>query len=310
MDRLGFELPEFTRIMWVSDRARQVWEPRLDRIRDAWMRMEWLAVAAGIRRCCVTFATPEDFLKRGAEWADLGLNPLPLELQGVSQYSYSNRSVAYEPGQRFVFRFVVGKPADVIAFRAAYRTNDEKAIAGFLGYPACCYEFFRRVWIEEGRVDTTWSMAVATAAPVNGDRVLRVAGPPEANILWRWMGVRPVSHLPCRLDCPETVGLGKKLMEMGRQAGYHQEMEWMREILSWPVEWSGLHGIAEIKTPVLKVSSNTDATARKYVVQRAGDSYPLEGVHGLNFPYQVPERLYLTESRGFRQGLVNPLPLV
>ena len=31
------------------------------------------------------------------------------------------------------------------------------------------------------------------------------------------------------------------------------------EILSWPVEWSVLHGIAEIKTPIFRVISRSDA---------------------------------------------------
>jgi hypothetical protein len=153
-------------------------------------------------------------------------------------------------------------------------------------------------------------MAARSAAPVNGDRVLRVDGPPEANLLWRWLGIRAVSHLPCRFDCPETVALGRKLLDVGRRAGFGDEMDWLREILRWPVEWSALHGIAEIKTPVLKISTNTDATARKYVVQRPGDSFPSEGVSGLNFPFQLPERLHVTESRGFKQGLLNPLAIV
>jgi hypothetical protein len=310
MEKLGFTLPEFTRLTWVNDRAREAWEPRLSRIRQAWMEIEWLAVAEGVRRCCITFASPQDFLVKGPQWADLGLNALPLELHSVSNYSYQNRTEALDPSKPFVFRFVLGKPADVVAFKAAYGVSDEEAIAAFLGYPTCCYEFYRRVWVDEGQVDTTWPMAVATAAPVNGDRLLRVSGPPEANILWRWVGIRAVSHLPCRFDCPYTAAVGKKMLEVGRRNGYAEEMDWLQEILRWPVEWSCLHGIAEIKTPLLKVSTNTDATPWKYVVQRPGDSFPSEGPSGLNFPFQVPERLHLTESRGFRQGLVNPLPIV
>jgi hypothetical protein len=233
-----------------------------------------------------------------------------VEIQGVSNYTYYNRGKAYDPGKPFVFRFVLGKPADVIAFKAAYGINDERAIADFLGYPACCYEFYRRVWVDEGQVDTTWPMAVGTLGPVNGDRVLCLSGPPEANILWRWMGVRAVSHLPCRFDCSHTVALGHRLLDVGRRNGFGEEMAWLEEILRWPAEWSALHGIAEIKTPVLKVTTNTDPTAHKYVVQRQGDSFPAEAPSGLNFPYQVPERLHLTGSRGFRQGLENPLPIV
>lgn len=310
MDRLGFELPEFTRTVWVNDRAREVWGPRLTRIRNAWLAIEWLAVAAGVRKCCITFATPEDFLTRGVEWARLGLNSLPVELQGVRHYSYAGRSAAFEPGKPFVFRFVVGAPQDVVAFHDAYQASDEKAIAAFLGYPTCCYELYRRVWVEEGLCDTTWPMAVATKAPAEGERTIEVEGPPESNILWRWMGVRAVSHLPCSFHCEATVALGKKLLDVGRRAGYAEEMDWVLEVLRWPVEWSALHGIAEIKTPIMKVSTKTDATARKYVVQRRGDSYPAEGAQGLQFPYQMPDRFHLTDSRGFKQGLLNPLPLV
>lgn len=310
MDRLRFELPEFTRTLWVSDRAREVWEPRLTRIRDAWMAIEWLAVAAGVRKCCVTFATPEDFILRGVEWAKLGLNSLPVALHSVQHYSYAGRAAAVEPGKPFVFRFVLGAPRDVASFHEAFQAGDEKQIAAFLGYPPCCYEFYRRVWVEEGLCDTTWPMAVATKAPAEGGRTIEVEGPPESNILWRWMGVRAVSHLPCSFHCPATVALAERLLDVGRRAGFAAEMDWLLEVLRWPVEWSALHGIAEVKTPILKVSTKTDATGRKYVVRRRGDSYPAEGVQGLHFPYQAPGRLHLTDSRGFKQGLLNPLPLV
>jgi hypothetical protein len=65
-------------------------------------------------------------------------------------------------------------------------------------------------------------------------------------------------------------------------------MDWLPEILSWPIEWSALHRIAEIKTPVLKAFTRTDATPCKDTVRRQGDSYPLEGIRGLNFPHRLP----------------------
>jgi SAM-dependent methyltransferase len=106
------------------------------------------------------------------------------------------------------------------------------------------------------------------------------------------------------------VAHGKKLLDAGRRAGFATEMDWILEILHWPVEWSALHGIAEIKTPILKISTKTDATAKKYLIQRRGTRYPVEGAQGLKFPYQMPDHLHLTDSKGFKQGLHNPLPLV
>ena len=80
-------------------------------------------------------------------------------------------------------------------------------------------------------------------------------------------------------------------------------MDWLLEILSWPIEWSALHGIAEIKTPVLKASTRTDAAPCKYTVRRQGDNYPLEGIRGLNFPYRLPPQRILNGSRELQRDL-------
>jgi hypothetical protein len=206
---------------------------------------------------------------------------------------------------------VVGRPADVQAFRAAWTASDDEAIGRLLGYPECCRTFFRRVWVDDRMVDTTWPMARVSAGETNGARSLSVAGPAAANILWRWMGVRAVPHLPCRVDCEKTIALGERLVEVGWLSGHGAEMDWLLEILSWPVEWSALHGIAEVKTPVLKVSTRTDATASRYVVRREGTDYPAEGARGLQFPYRAPARAArFTGSASFRRGLSQVLPEV
>lgn len=307
MERLDFVLPDFTRLSWASGRARETWEPRLRRIGRAWFDLEWLSVAAGLRACGLKFASPEEFVAQAGEWAKHGLSGLPLKIQGLAPGPYSSTAAPAELGKPFVFRLVIAAPPDIIAFKTAWDDGDDERIGQLLGYPACCYRFYRRVWVDENLLDTTWPMALAGAALPNGDRCLEVSGPAEANILWRWMGVRAVPHLPCRFDCPETVALGQKLIALGRAKGYDREMDWLLEILSWPVEWSALHGIAEIKTPILKVSARTDATPVKYVVRRTGTAYPGEGAQGLAFPYRTAAGPLLTQSPGFRSGLANPI---
>lgn len=37
------------------------------------------------------------------------------------------------------------------------------------------------------------------------------------------------------------------------------------------------------------------------------ETFPLEGVQGLNFPYRIPRKLLLTQSPGFQSGLDNPI---
>src|SRR5262249_31321018 len=119
-----------------------------------------------------------------------------------------------------------------------------------------------------------------------------------------------VPHLPCRFDCVPSVEAADRFLALGRAAGYAEEMDWLIDMLSWPIEWSALHGIAEIKTPVFKITTMTDATPEKYVVRQHGRSSPEEGSQGLTFPYRRPEHLLITDSPGFRRGLENPIPLV
>ena len=306
MRRLPFRLQDFTRICWASDSAREVWQPRIGRISNAWLEIEWRAVVAGLRSCCITMASPEQFVQRAPRWAQNGLTALPLTMAGVAA-SYSSTSVAVQAGKPFVFRMVLGSPKDVSRFKEAFDGSDDRAIGELLGYPACCREFFKRVWVDDAMVDTTWPMAAATDGAEVRDALIEVSSPPKSNILWRWMGVRPVSHLPCSFACEATIELADRLIEVGRKHGFAEEMDWMLQILDWPVEWSALHGVAEIKTPILKVSTRTDATPCKYTVRYKGRSTPPEAAQGLRFPFLAASSPILTESDGFRRGLENPI---
>ncbi len=308
--RLNFQLPDFTRFCWVSDSARSIWEPRLARITNAWLEIEWSSVIAGVRQCCLTSLTPEDLVAKAGEFAKYGLCALPLEMFGISQYSYSSISLPREPGKTFVFRVVIGKPESVWQFKQAFSVGDNFLIGELLGFPECCREFFQQVWVEQSCVDTTWQMAFNTVEPTKlteDTRLIKVKGSPYNNILWRWMGIRSVPHLPCSFDCQHTISFGEKLMQVGLSAGYEQEMDWLLQILNWSVEWSALHGIAEIKTPILKVSTLTDATAYKFTVQRQGENEADEGARGLNFPYQTPRKPLFTSSSAFERGIKNPI---
>lgn len=159
MKRLDFTLPDFTRIIWVNGRARKTWQPILKRITNAWLEIEWLSIVEGIRPCSLTAVTPEQLIQKGGQWAEHGLNNLPLAIQGISNYSYSNTSTEVEPGKPFAFRIVVGKPHHVIEFKRAWDTDDDKSIAKLLGYPDCCMDFYRESWVKHGLIDTTWPMA-------------------------------------------------------------------------------------------------------------------------------------------------------
>ena len=307
-DRLGHVLPDFTRISWVSDQARAVWEPRISRIGAAWAEIEWRSVASGLRRCALTSVSSEQLVQRSAEWAAHGLSAMPVAMSGTSP-GYASTSVAPRVGEPFEYRVAVGALANVAALKTAIDGGDDSTMGRLLGFPDCCITFFRKTWVDDGCVDTTWAMAA------NGGRVdasgrqieIDAEAPFQANILWRWIGPRAVPHLPVLFACRATVNFANTLMTLARELGRGAEMEWLEEILSWPASWSALHGIAEVKTPVLKASTRTDATAHEFVVRRSGNRVPAEAAAGLGFPFRSPDRPALTHSLAFRKGLEAPI---
>ncbi len=289
IDRLPFALPNFTRHSWVSDQARQIWEPRLNRICTAWPNVEWLSIIDGVRPCALVGLSPQVLSATIPQWSAHHLSALGLPMSPAET----------PPG---IVLAVVGTLEDVTRARDAWVARADDALGRLLGYPDCCRKFFREVWVDQSSMDTTWAMAANTTAPKDAVITLESGHANLANILWRWMGVRAVPHLPCQFDCGESIQFGEQLLRVAERAGYTEEVEWIQEVLSWPVEWSALHGIAEIKTPILKISTRTDATASKYVVRWTGTGYPQEGATGLRFPYRAPTRQIMTEGRSFQLG--------
>lgn len=298
-----YVMPDFKRVAWVDDRARAVWEPRLRRIAAAWTEVEWLSVPAGLRACAIVTMAPGVFVQRARAWAGLGLGALPLSMHG-------HGTTTAVPRQIDSFRVAVAAPKDLAALTHALDRSDEAALAGLLGVPACC-SAHRRMWTARAALDPTWP--IAAGGPLHhhtcdhSDRVVDAQGPWQTNILWRWLAVCAMPHLPCSLDCEPSRDIADRLHDLGRQAGYGQEMDWMREILSWPSEWTALHGIAIVSTPILKISARTDVTDRKFTVRRPGDVYPAEGAIGLCFPYRRQAAHRFTASKAFGIGAEHAL---
>jgi len=285
-DRLPGLLPDFTRRIWTSDAARLVWEPRLQKIGQAWSELERESVVYGIRGAALKEVAP-DHLAAVMRWAaERGVMAVVLgQVPQTVEYSSTARSL--RPGEAWTYKVVYLRPATAPRWLQAWDHSDHETLGTLLGYPECCRRFFDRVWIQEQCVDTTWAMIGG-----EGDtREVEITTTPFQNILLRWLGPRWVPHLPCSFSCIPTLRSGEAFRWLAQKLGFHDEVQWLMKILSWPVEWTALHGIAEIKTPVVKLATRTDLTAGKYAVRVPGDQYPLEGAKGIRFPYRTGAQL-------------------
>jgi hypothetical protein len=288
-DYLDFVLPAFVRIAWTSDTARQVWLPRFQAVIRACVKTELMASAFGVRKCALMLISDKDLPELEPFWQSRGLTALKLKLQPGTTLP--------APSQ-----YAVGSAQDVKTFEEACNTQNPHYIGELLGYPACCRDSFQKHCIAEKLLDPIFTMADTGLHSSNAKPVFEVSGPIFTNVFWKPIGIRAVPHLPCRFDCDATCSWGQSFLQATAELGFHDELSWLRQILSWPAEWSALHGIAEIKTPILKISTRTDATSHKLVVRRLGDHYPAEGAQGLCFPYQTPQNT-MTESPAFQRGL-------
>jgi hypothetical protein len=292
-DRLDFRLPDFLRMSWVSNAARAQWAPRFRRLASACAEMEQHSVIGGIRSCTLLKIAPNDLSRRIEYLATHNLEVLPLELKiGGRGLPADARTSQPDSGSgRLHFAIAVGAASVLATLKPAWDAQDHAAIGALLGFPPCCVDFFKREYRQNGRLDTVWPMALArtTAAPACTEPTVtecEASGPWQTNIFWRAAGLRAVPHRPCSFVCSATIDLARRLVAAGRDVGLAEEMSWLEEILSWPVVWSALHGIAELKSPVVRMITRTDATARKYTISRRGESVPAEAARGLVAPYR------------------------
>lgn len=249
-------MSEWSRLVWASTRARQVWEPRLHAIQAAWSRIEATSVVEGIRPAGLVFDMP----------TVPGLAIVPVETH----------------------RWAIGTPLTSGQLAAAFMRRDDETVGHLSGYPPCCRRFFGDTWAR-GTMDTTGQMDGA------------VDGPIECNILGRWLGVRFVMHLPCSWECEATVGRAQSFRKLWPE----QEYRWAAEILSWPVQWSAVNGIAEIVYPVCKVAAQT-TKGMKATIRRHGIP-PEEAASGVRFPFNVgrPIKILLNNKVAIANGFAT-----
>ena len=86
----------FTRICWVTPKAKQKWGPKLSQINKAWAEITWLSVFHGLRSCCVVSVNYAELIGKSAEWMKRGLGMVPIE----NEDGGPGRGVACNRGSR------------------------------------------------------------------------------------------------------------------------------------------------------------------------------------------------------------------
>jgi siroheme synthase len=289
VDPLPFRLGGFLGVAWTSARARENWAPRLSQVRDVVRDVEWRSVANGERACALFSGNDTGNTSLQHESAAHGLSWCAVSEadKALGHYWLTEKAIARSPSRQAV---VIANDRHLAEFLAAWRQGDYGVVGHMLGVPACCVETCQETCGDGQLIDPTWVYATRRNPDMQTNEITvssSEARVDATNTLLRWVGLRAVSYFPCSYECPATADVARKLEHTAEAAGSSREWEWLMTILSWPAEWTALHGIAEVRTPILKFRTATDATASKYTVRWAGRSFPQDGAAGLGFPYRA-----------------------
>ncbi|MHA2047338.1 MAG: DUF483 domain-containing protein [Candidatus Thorarchaeota archaeon] len=278
-------MKEFTRTQWTDYNARDVWEPRFRQISRMSRKVEVETVLNRLRDVAMPALVLYEF--NGLKLP----RPLVAKILGVhsAPQVFHNQVVPWKEGEPFNLRTVIGKEDDVNSFMKAYCNREDTLVGTLLGYPKCCSEAFTQRWKIQNQRDFTWDMM-----GVKNNLNTAVIDPfYRLNPMYSKLGLRYIYHMPCSVRCVKSNSMANAYRKLWGK----EESRWLDEIFRWPVEWSSLHGAAEIRTPVCKIITDTDPTDVEQVIQFPRRGYPDEGAVGNRFPYTGEEELH--SNNGF-----------
>lgn len=299
---MGQNLPqEFVKINWVSSVARERWQPIFTGCSNFFTNLEIASVRNGLRRATIQTCPPEKLEQMALVLLESGLTVTPIDKIPKSDiYASSGRLLG--PNEPWDYKVAIGKFDAIQDLAKAYKNGDNQKIGWVLGYPNCCIEFFNKYWVTTGWIDTSYLMSQG----IEDHYVFS----PYCNILLRWLGVRYVSHLPCSFECGRTAVIGDNNYKLAVDLGWRTAADELLDILSWPVEWSGLHGIGFVTTPVCRVTFRTDMYRKPERVRLHGKKQPKDGAYSLTFPHKDranPNGFYRQEDETRAHNLILDL---
>lgn len=239
--------------------------------------LEIESVAAGQRPCAWQTIGRGALPAFTAKCAERGLAVVPVRAVG-SWEGFVHHTPA---GDANFYCIIARRLEDALRFRAAFEKGDHDEQGEMLGFPACCRQAFTARWAA-GQFDPIWPAAETTpgAIVIAADRRIHLQAHPYSNPVLRYAGIRVGFHIPCNFQCPGTIRAMAERMELARRT--HPDVAPVLEaLLRMPMEWTALHSIATITTPIFRLITNTVPAAELHTVEIDGDYWPAAGAEQL-----------------------------
>lgn len=233
------------RISFAGPQARALWQPRLERLGEVALTIEFEMVRRARLPASVVWTAYDgiEALTQRARAVGLDIKPIKASLGYAADWPLE--ASIEEPKRLLDYAFLIGvTPLEAAIAEPA--ADDLMQVAMRFGYPACC----AKSWTEHlrrGGSDPLASMLVRQA---------RSAMP--AHFSLGVLGLGPVRHAPCSADCFATHDRAHAFLDLGRQLGFAEDMGWLEEIADWKVAASLVNGVAEITTAAFRCTWLSD----------------------------------------------------
>ena len=274
MQVLPYEIPPFKTVAWVSDEARAIWIPRFEVINNALIDVLIEGIHKRIfkHQYCIVEGYLYFELLEKAEVHNISVEATFLGDENIKGPIY------YEV-------FLVSRDTDLDTIPSH-----------------CCGECNAAIQ-KAKRKEHIWEAAQLSAHTKEENFQITLPAGSDTSVFWQRFLVTIGNQHRCRFDCDEFHKTQQIALNLLKESGHQEAYKWLRQIYSWPVAWNASHGICELRTPIVKLAYDTDATASSYVVHVEGSTYPEEGAPGNRFPYRQRKFLRITDSKSFKRGL-------
>jgi len=273
------------RLVWTSEAARKNWEAKINFISKLNSELEVASIVAGHRACAWQTVAKEEFQFFSSKILSMGLTLYPV--REVARFEgFAHYHEAPKPGEPTTVCISVAKKySDNLDMRDAYEAGDHEKQGALLGYPPCCAKFFADVWAR-GYFDPVWQIAMNSPKISESGNLIFADSAPFSNPLLRYVGVRVNFHIPCSFVCERSIESANRRLSLVSDRSIKQDLE---ALLSMPLSWSVLHGIAEVKSPLFYILTSSVPSAEIFRVNTRGEFLPAETPRGINYPFSLKE---------------------
>lgn len=275
----SLEFDEFEHRNWKSGQARDLHADLMRRASEAKREAEWRSVmdSETDRKAAIIHVNNtnrEEWLKRvgkhGLAYRDIRYT------SPYSGYSHQFHPTDKSDPNRITYAVIAENEDVADAMEEAELDIDDRherhhKVGELLGFPDCCQEKFVERFVDDEMIDPMYETACNTpeAEPIDGDpEAIRITDAnPGACPLWRYFGWTFITHLPCSFTCPHSVDIARDRYRVMCEAGYEEAADALHRWLDQPFEWTGYHGIMEMRNAYFIGSARTsDYWSEKRIV--------------------------------------------